>query len=134
MLDLDRFKDVNDTYGHQRGDEVLAEVAGRVLRKVRDVDTVSRYGGEEFVIILPETDEAGATKLADRICQAMRRKSFVSEGYPPLHLTLSIGVAVFPQHGASPGVLLRHADRALYNAKDGGRDTWRLASSGAVDN
>jgi two-component system cell cycle response regulator len=133
MLDLDRFKDVNDTYGHQRGDEVLAEVASRVLRKVRDVDTVCRYGGEEFVVILPETDEAGACKLAERIAQAMRRKGFVSEGYPQLQVTVSVGVAVFPQHGASPGVLLRHADRALYAAKAAGRDTWRLASSGATD-
>ena len=128
MLDLDEFKAINDTFGHQRGDAVLAEVAQRVQRKVRDVDTVCRYGGEEFVVVLPETDEIGAAKLADRICSAIRRKPFGGAGVSAVPLTLSIGIAVFPDHGLTSGALLRKADDAMYAAKRAGRDTWRVST------
>jgi diguanylate cyclase (GGDEF)-like protein len=127
MLDLDHFKDVNDTYGHQRGDAVLVELAGRIRAQVRDVDTVARYGGEEIVVILPETDEAGAAQAADRICDAVRRRPFGEPGQDPVEITVSAGAAVFPTHGATSGILLRRADEALYAAKHAGRDTWRLA-------
>ena len=134
MLDLDLFKGVNDTFGHQRGDAVLVEVAKRIQAKCRDVDTVCRYGGEEFVVILPETDAEGAGKLADRICAAIRRKPFGPSGVPPVHLTVSIGVAVYPEHGDSTSLLLRRADDALYEVKSAGRNSWRVASAGqAVD-
>jgi len=128
MLDLDHFKLVNDSFGHQRGDAVLVELAARVRAQVRDVDTVARYGGEEVVIILPETDEAGAVQAAERICDAVRRRPFGDPGQPPVEVTVSIGAAVFPAHGSTARTLLGQADAALYEAKDAGRDAWRLAS------
>lgn len=128
MLDLDHFKDVNDTFGHQRGDAVLIELADRIKDQVRDVDTVARYGGEEFVVVLPETDEAGTARLAERICDAVRRTPFGGPGVPPVHLTVSAGAAVFPDHGLVASVLLARADEAMYQAKHAGRDTWRISS------
>jgi diguanylate cyclase (GGDEF)-like protein len=128
MLDIDLFKTVNDTYGHQRGDAVLIELAGRIRAQVRDVDTVARYGGEEIVVILPETDEGGAAQAAERICDAVRRRPFGEPGHDEIDVTVSIGAAVFPAHGASSTTLLRRADEALYQAKAAGRDTWRLAA------
>jgi diguanylate cyclase (GGDEF)-like protein len=119
---------VNDTYGHQRGDAVLVELAARVRGQVRDVDTVARYGGEEIVVVLPETDEAGAAQLVERICDVVRRKPFGEPGVPPVHLTVSAGCAVFPHHGLSASVLLARADEALYAAKRGGRNTWRIST------
>jgi two-component system cell cycle response regulator len=131
MLDLDHFKDVNDTFGHQRGDAVLVELAGRIRAEVRDVDTVARYGGEEIVVVLPETDHAGAAQLAERICEAVRRRPFGEPGVPLIHLTVSAGGAVFPDHGLAASVLLKRADEALYTSKRSGRDTWRM-STGAM--
>ncbi len=127
MLDLDHFKRVNDTYGHQRGDEVLVELAGRIKLVVRDVDTVARYGGEEIVVILPETDVEGAAQLADRICAVVRDTPFRD-----VPLTVSAGAAVFPHHGLSASVLLSRADEALYEAKRGGRDQWRLSAGASA--
>jgi diguanylate cyclase (GGDEF)-like protein len=127
MIDLDRFKDVNDRFGHQRGDAVLADLAARLRQQVRDVDTVARYGGEEVVVILPETDEDGAVQTAERLCEAVRSRPFQAAGEPDVALTVSVGAAVFPLHGASVTSLLRRADEALYDAKRAGRDTWRLA-------
>ena len=132
MLDLDHFKAVNDTFGHQRGDSVLVELAGRIRAEVRDVDTVARYGGEEIVVILPETDEAGAAQLAERICAAVSRKPFGEPGVPPVHLTISAGAAVFPTHGLAASVLLARADEALYESKHAGRNTWRLSTGRPV--
>jgi diguanylate cyclase (GGDEF)-like protein len=129
LLDLDHFKLVNDVWGHPRGDAVLVELATRVKAQVRDVDTLARYGGEEFVVVLPETDRAGAEQAAERICAAVRRRPFGEDGEQPIDVTLSLGVAVFPDHGSSSSVLLRRADEALYAAKRGGRDGWRLASA-----
>jgi diguanylate cyclase (GGDEF)-like protein len=133
MLDIDLFKSVNDNYGHQRGDDVLVELAGRIRGEVRDVDTVARYGGEEVVVILPETDEAGAAQAADRICDAVRRRPFGDPGKEGIDVTVSIGAAVFPAHGATSSTLLRRADEALYVAKAAGRDTWRLATAAAAE-
>jgi two-component system cell cycle response regulator len=127
MLDLDHFKDVNDSFGHQRGDAVLVELAGRIRAEARDVDTVARYGGEELVVVLPETDEAGARQAAERFCGAIRRKSFGEPGMPPIRLTISAGVAVYPVHGSTASSLLACADAALYEAKHAGRDTWRVS-------
>ena len=129
LLDLDHFKLVNDVWGHQRGDQVLVELAGRVSAQVRDVDTLARYGGEEFVVVLAETDRHGAVHAAERIRAAVRRRPFGEPDEPPLEVTVSIGVAVFPEHGTSSSALLRRADEALYAAKDAGRDGWRLAAA-----
>ncbi|MDP3711511.1 MAG: diguanylate cyclase [Mycobacteriales bacterium] len=133
MIDVDHFKAVNDTHGHPRGDAVLVELAGRVKSQVRDVDTLARYGGEELVVVLPETDEEGGQQAAERICDAVRRRPFGDPGQDPVDVTVSIGVAVFPLHGASSSTLLRRADEALYDAKDSGRDTWRTAGPRVVD-
>jgi two-component system cell cycle response regulator len=127
LLDLDHFKPVNDVYGHQRGDAVLIDLAGRLKGQVRDVDTLARYGGEEFVVILPETDEQGAALAAERIRTAVSRRPFGEPDETPLDITVSVGVAVFPTHGATATSVLRRADEALYAAKHAGRDTWRLA-------
>ncbi len=132
MLDLDHFKLVNDVWGHPRGDAVLVELATRVRAQIRDVDTLARYGGEEFVVVLAETDRAGAVQAAERICAAVRRRPFDEDGEQPIDVTLSLGVAVFPDHGTSSTALLRRADEALYAAKRGGRDGWRLASAERV--
>jgi diguanylate cyclase (GGDEF)-like protein len=129
MLDLDHFKAVNDTYGHARGDEVLVEFAGRLRALVREVDTVARYGGEEFVVVLPETALAGACRLASRVGEAVRSVPFPGQGQPELPVTVSVGIAVFPQHGPDAGRLLGAADAALYRAKGSGRDQYAVAGA-----
>jgi diguanylate cyclase (GGDEF)-like protein len=126
MLDLDLFKQVNDAHGHQVGDAVLAEVADRVRREIREVDVVARYGGEEFVFVLPETGREGAGYTAERVCEAVRRRPLEVAGLS-LHVTVSVGVAVFPTHGDTPQALVHAADAALYAAKSEGRDRWRMA-------
>jgi len=126
MLDLDHFKQVNDLFGHARGDSVLRELAHRVQEQIREVDTFARYGGEEFVVVLPETTVEGASQLAERICVAVRREPFHTEGEESLKVTVSVGGAAFPAHGSSAATLMRAADRALYVAKNGGRDRWHV--------
>ncbi|MGQ0642395.1 MAG: GGDEF domain-containing protein, partial [Gemmatimonadaceae bacterium] len=127
LIDLDFFKRVNDTHGHLVGDDVLTEVAELLQRAVRAVDVVARFGGEEFVIVLPETGAPGAAAFAERIREHVEAKTFVeaSDG-SGLRITASIGVAIFP----SPGVqtvedLLAKADQALYRAKAEGRNLVR---------
>ncbi len=129
MLDLDNFKLVNDRFGHARGDTVLRELAHRVMEQIREVDTFARYGGEEFVVVLPETTVEGASQLAERICDAVRRDPFRAEGEEPLSITVSVGGAAFPDHGASAATLMRAADKALYVAKGEGRDRWHMPGS-----
>ena len=132
MLDLDRFKNVNDTYGHQRGDTVLREFARRVQAEIREVDTLARYGGEEFVVVLPETSAQGAQNLAERICSSIRSMPFTSDDDDvELAVTVSIGGAVYPENGSASRELLQEADRALYRAKNAGRDRWTMAVSAA---
>jgi two-component system cell cycle response regulator len=131
-VDLDHFKDVNDNHGHPAGDAVLSEVAHRLQAAVREVDLVFRQGGEEFVVLLPETDLEGAEHAAERICRALRDTPVrLSADDPELgelvtSITASIGVAVYPVHGATGPEVLEAADDALYAAKAGGRDTWRV--------
>jgi len=136
MLDLDEFKGVNDLYGHQRGDAVLRELARRVGDQIREVDTFARYGGEEFVLVLPETDATGAGLVAERVCRAVREQPFEGPGngqagQPSLHVTASVGGALFPTHGRTPASLLAAADDALYAAKRAGRDRWCIVGGPA---
>ena len=126
VLDLDHFKEVNDRYGHRAGDAVLVEFARRVRRVVREVDLTFRQGGEEFVILLPETDVAGSLTAARRIGEAIR-ESPIPLGENDISVTVSVGVAVFPRHERTAAGILDAADAALYAAKHAGRDTFALA-------
>ncbi|MDG4793540.1 diguanylate cyclase [Micromonospora sp. WMMD1082] len=132
-LDLDRFKKVNDTYGHAAGDTVLAEFARRVRGEIREVDLAFRQGGEEFVVLLPETDSRGATIVAERLGAAVRDTPVTVVGHAgvrePITVTVSIGIAVFPDHADTGPQVLQAADEALYAAKGAGRDTWRVAAT-----
>ncbi|MGH2705049.1 MAG: diguanylate cyclase [Actinomycetota bacterium] len=120
MLDLDDFKGINDTHGHQRGDAVLVELARRVKSVIRDIDFLARYGGEEFVLILPETDADGGLRTAEKVRQAVAERPF---GEPAgLPVTLSLGVACFPDHGTDARGLLYAADMALIEAKRQGKN------------
>ncbi|MET8306372.1 diguanylate cyclase [Micromonospora sp. NPDC005173] len=127
-LDLDRFKDVNDTYGHAAGDTVLAEFARRMRGEIREVDLAFRQGGEEFVLLLPETDSRGAAIVAERLGAAVRETPIAVEAYAgPIVVTVSVGIAVYPDHGSTGRDVLEAADDALYAAKAAGRDTYRVA-------
>jgi diguanylate cyclase (GGDEF)-like protein len=117
ILDIDRFKDYNDRYGHLAGDEVLVRLATILRGAVREVDLAARYGGEEFVTILPETGLAEAAEVAERI-----RARLADAALPEGHVTVSVGVAEFPTHGDSPESLLAAADASLYEAKRAGRN------------
>ncbi len=123
MLDLDDFKHVNDTYGHQQGDEVLAQVAG-VLRDVtRELDTAARYGGEELAVILPQTDAAGAELLAERMRAAVEALQVPRVGGKgTLSVTASFGVAAMPESALDRNGLIAAADAALYSAKRAGKN------------
>jgi diguanylate cyclase (GGDEF)-like protein len=133
MLDIDKFKSVNDTYGHQQGDRVLVEVA-RVLRRLsRDVDLPARYGGEEMAVILPQTDLAGAEQGAERMRHAIENMQIQRlDGGGLLPITASFGVASFPAEGSDKTALIAAADAALYRAKDGGRNRVERAEPAAA--
>jgi diguanylate cyclase (GGDEF)-like protein len=122
MLDLDHFKQVNDTYGHLAGDEALRSLAALMRREVRPVDRIARYGGEEFAIILPETATTGALATAERIREIVATRPIPVNGERQAALTVSIGVATFPDDADTEEALVGAADRALYAAKKGGRD------------
>lgn len=125
LIDLDRFKDVNDTYGHARGDEVLAAVATALRESVRTSDFAARMGGEEFLVLLPNTDPATAGVVAEGMAKALANTTV--HGLERM-VTASFGVAGYPIHGADMANLLRSADRALYQAKRDGRDCVRIAT------
>jgi two-component system cell cycle response regulator len=122
MLDLDNFKRVNDDFGHQRGDATLIEFSRRVSGALREVDTFVRYGGEEFLCLLPETDYSGARTTAEKIADVIKAEAFGDPGEEQIDVTVSIGVAAYPRHGSSFTSLVEAADQALYRAKQEGRD------------
>ena len=121
MIDIDHFKVYNDTCGHLAGDEVLRTIAAIFRGSIRGSDCAGRYGGEEFLIILPETAADGAGRIADRIRSRMAEQDFPA-GSQTVKITISGGVASFPSHGRKPESLLRSADAALYRAKESGRN------------
>ena len=128
MFDLDHFKSVNDTYGHTSGDEVLRELALRVSKGVRDLDLVCRYGGEEFVIVMPDADVDVAVNVAERIRSLVAGEAFeISGREQPLGVTISIGVATTRDPTETPETLISRADEALYGAKAAGRNGVRSA-------
>jgi diguanylate cyclase (GGDEF)-like protein len=121
VTDIDKFKSVNDTYGHSTGDVVIKGLGAVLSRCKRDTDAVARFGGEEFVIVCEETDTEGAYALAERIRTELEKTVFATE-MGPLKVTCSLGVAEFPRDGASKEDLFHRADEALYEAKRGGRN------------
>jgi len=122
MLDIDHFKRFNDIFGHAAGDHVLKELARVIGASSRKSDVACRYGGEEFVLFLPEASAAIAVKRAEEIREALKSLQLDWEGHALGTVTLSAGVATYPEHGTDPDTLLRFADRALYQAKQLGRD------------
>ena len=127
FLDLDDFKRVNDEQGHLVGSHILMELAAVILASVRDTDVVARYGGDEFVIILPETGLEQAVRVADRVRERMAAHSFTGGRRLSLRLAASFGVACFPTHAQSPQQLVARADAAMYEAKAAGKNCVRLA-------
>jgi diguanylate cyclase (GGDEF)-like protein len=122
FLDLDYFKVVNDRYGHLMGSRVLVEVAELLIRNLRDVDIISRYGGDEFVVVLPETGLRTTFAITKRLHRAFHRHEFLSAEGLNVRLTASFGIAGFPDHARNKKDLIRLADQAMYEAKYGGRD------------
>ncbi|MFZ1812992.1 MAG: PleD family two-component system response regulator [Rhizobiaceae bacterium] len=123
ICDIDHFKRVNDDYGHDVGDEVIREFSARIRKNVRNIDLACRYGGEEFVIVMPDTDIALARVVAERIRAEVANHPFiVSEGRNQLPVTVSLGVSTIEKTGDAPEKMLKRADVALYNAKRGGRN------------
>lgn len=119
LFDLDKFKQLNDQYGHQGGDAVLVELSAIIGALLRDTDLLGRYGGEEFGVVLPETDLQGAVLVANRICKAVAEHQLLFNGQT-LSVTVSIGVSSFK--GQTADELIQQADMALYNAKRQGRN------------
>lgn len=128
MLDIDHFKFVNDTYGHASGDAVLTEIAQRIDAEVRESDVAARFGGEEFVVLLPDTDTLAAEKLAERIREAIAESPVMLPNGDTVNVTTSIGIASAAPHDNDTDLktegdaLLARADVALYRAKSNGRD------------
>jgi len=123
VLDIDFFKAINDTHGHDAGDDVLREFALRIRKSIRNIDLACRYGGEEFVIVMPETDMGVATMVAERLRRAVAGESFpVQQGMKLLNVTLSIGLATLSDAGGDAAAILKRADQALYRAKRDGRN------------
>jgi len=121
FIDLDLFKEINDLYGHETGDIVLKKVSRQLVSCVRESDTVARMGGDEFVILLPIIDEIEDVKLvASKIVEAVAQPIKVAKTH--LHITCSIGIAVYPQHGKDEKLLVINADMAMYQAKNSGKN------------
>ncbi len=130
ITDIDHFKSINDTYGHDAGDEVLREFADRLRSCIRGVDLACRFGGEEFVVVMPDTDLGIASRVAERIRRRIAGEPFqIDRGERSIEVTISIGLAAL--HGAEdlPATILKRADEALYRAKRSGRN--RVVSEAA---
>ena len=121
MIDADRFKSINDAHGHGVGDAVLRDLAATIAATVRDIDTAARVGGEEFAVLLPSTDLAGAASVAHRLCESVRTRIVRAEGRE-VRYTVSVGVSEMSPEVAEINALIKRADDALYEAKRGGRD------------
>lgn len=128
-LDIDHFKTINDTYGHQVGDAALRHFSMLCAHSIRDIDLFGRIGGEEFVILLPDTEESGAHQVADRIRVALQESFLKLSNQESINFTVSIGVATLQASDRSINELLQRADLALYDSKRNGRNRITLASS-----
>ena len=128
LVDVDQFKDVNDAWGHAAGDLLLGELGQLFKSQVRGGDIACRYGGDEFVIVLPEASRQATRQRAERLRKAVNGLRLEYHGHPLYPITMSAGVAIYPQHASSGAALLKAADAALYRAKDAGRDCVMLAT------
>lgn len=128
ITDIDHFKKFNDTYGHQTGDFVLEEVARVFKKSVRDIDIPCRYGGEEFSLILPETDSLGALTMAERIREDVEKHEFKDTKGKVYKVRISVGVSTYPDNAKEQASLIKAADNALYQSKEGGRNCVTSAS------
>jgi diguanylate cyclase (GGDEF)-like protein len=122
LIDIDFFKKFNDTFGHQAGDAVLKQVAQALKKNVRSTDVVCRYGGEEMTIILSNTEKDEAIITAQKICQAVAKRPFKLSADKECNVTISLGVATYPEDGTTPAQLIEHSDKGLYLAKENGRN------------
>ena len=129
FLDLDGFKGINDTHGHQAGSLALVEAATVIRRCARETDVVARFGGDEFAIILPDTGSEGAAAVGDRVRERLADHPFLKGNGLSLRLTASVGVATLPDVAASAEELVRAADMAMYQVKDSGKNGVRIAQA-----
>lgn len=132
FMDVDRFKQVNDTHGHMVGTKILQDMGGQLRKYVRDSDTVFRYGGDEFIAVLSPSDLKTAQTVAERIRAAIEKYTFMKTEGLNIQLTVSIGVALFPEHAASKRAIMDAADHAMYTAKRSSRNAVYTADSGAA--
>lgn len=122
MIDVDHFKSLNDTFGHEAGDAALQSLGALLKGHFRAEDVVCRYGGEEFTVIMPEASKQSAEQRANALCEAAKQMVVQHRGQPLRSISLSIGIAAFGEHGESGESLISSADTALYAAKTAGRD------------
>ena len=122
MIDIDHFKPFNNTYGHAAGDELLRQLGEFLQGHIRGEDIACRYGGEEFILIMPDASLAAAQQRAEYLCQGARGLRLQDASQFHEGITLSLGVAIYPEHGRTIEIVLRAADAALYHAKQEGRD------------
>lgn len=133
FFDLDKFKNVNDTHGHLVGSGLLAEVGALVRKQIRCTDKGARYGGDEFVVLLPQTDKTGALTFARKLHRAIQGETFTAQSSMALNITGSFGVATYPDDAGSSSELVIAADKAMYRAKDLGRNGVCVAGSDSID-
>lgn len=130
MIDIDHFKQYNDTHGHLIGNEILRTLGDLIRKNIREIDIPARYGGEEFLIIMPETNRVKGRLIAERLRKAIEEYPFKKIGRPPGEaVTISIGIASYPQNALSTHDLIETADRALYHAKAAGRNRVSISAA-----
>lgn len=132
FIDIDGFKTVNDTFGHETGDELLKDLAFKLNDKLPQMSILSRWGGDEFVVIYPKRDEIKWNVIAQQIVDCVDATQFTVEGQK-IEVSASVGVALFPEHGKDAESLLRNADAAMYSAKEQGKNCWQLYYKGLTD-
>ncbi|MBE6083558.1 MAG: diguanylate cyclase [Tissierellaceae bacterium] len=130
MIDIDKFKDINDTYGHRKGDEALSKIGNTLVQNVRSTDIVARYGGEEFIVILQNTSERDAKEVAEKLRKKIEELNIENSS---CLLTVSIGISIFPDHSQFKEELIEEADQALYCAKENGRNRVEAWNSNIVN-